>query len=226
MLSTYADIMLRVALDVGAARYPSGTDNSPTLPTDPATLFKIRDAVNRGRVEFYGDFPDAQFRRRLLTVAIGSAVTTYQVTGDPSSYLLPVDWLGPPQGSIVVTGAIGGSVTLTSMDRVRLAFAQIGTTLGFPLLMACEKQPEPQLGEEGRWLLRVYPSPDQAYSLALRGRWRASPIVDIRDAEPTGHGDAIAAYATAYLVERGYISTGVGAPAAAAHRDSWRIRVL
>lgn len=221
--------MLRVALDLGVAKYGAAPNNTPSLPTDPATLYKLTDFVNGGRAEFYADFPDAQFRRRVIELAIGPDATDYQVPGDSSSYLLPVDWLGPPQGKIVVTGGRGGWCVLTSMERVRLAFAQSGQatspSLGRPELMACEPQSTPQVGEEARYLLRVYPRPDQAYTLDLRGRWRATKF-DQGDVEPTGQAEAIVAYATNYAVSKGLIVTGVKAADAFAAKEMWRLRTV
>lgn len=226
MLRTFADIMLRVSLDVGVAKYASATDNTPILPTDPATLFRVKNGVERARAEFYADFPDAQFRRRTIDWAIGNAAMDSQLDGDTAAYLLPADWMGPPQGTIVVAGGRGGSVVLTSMDRVRQAHAlALNATLGFPTLMACERESSPRLGEEARWVLRVYPDPDQAYTLTLRGRWRAGDF-DAQDVEPTGHQEAIAAYATAHLIEKGMVSTGVAPAAAMAKKLEWKARVM
>jgi len=226
MLKTFAEIMLRVALDLGAAKYPAGSNNTPILPTDPATLSKIRDAVNRGRSEFYADFPDAQFRRRVLEIDIGAGATTYQVDGDSSTYKLPVDWMGPPQGKIVITGGRGGFLVLTSMDRVRAAEATYAAASAIPTMIACELEPEPQQGEVSRWLMRVWPPPDISYTVALRGRWRAVEINDIQDAEPTGHGDAIVAYAVSYAVSKGLIQTGVTPASAMQTKLEWKARVM
>lgn len=225
MLSTYADIMLRVAIDLGIARYPTGTSNTPLLPSDPSTLFRLRDGVERGIAEFYADFPNAEFRRRSIEVAISNSELPYQVGGDKSTYALPFDWMGPPQGSIVISGGIGGEAILTSMDRVRLAHAQDQSSpTGIPQLIACEREASMSYGSETRWILRVWPTPDQDYTLTLRGRWRAVPFDDY-DVEPTGNQEAIAAYATIYLIEKGLISTGVGADSARQKKQEWRERI-
>jgi len=227
MLRTFADIMLQVALDVGVAKHgTSATDNTAILPTDPATLQRLKDGVARAREEFYADFADAQFRRRAIELSIGPSALPEQINGSTSTYALPVDWMGPPQGMIVMTGGRGGSVLLTSMDRVRLAHAQVATgTIGLPQIVACEREANPKPGEEARWVLRCYPSPDQTYTLTLRGRWRAVDF-DLQDVEPTGHQPAIAAYATCHLIEKGLVSTGVAPAAATAKKIEWRSRVL
>lgn len=303
-MQTFADILLRVALDLGVAKHPAGTDNTPVLPDDPATLFRIRDAVQRARAEFYADFPDATFRRNAIDLLIGPdgggvlvrsetslaitsatagattsfvsavahglstgmtvrlsgfvadvpltgekrvtvltattfsvavATTTISTVGrvtilggqvsDPSSYLLPADWMGPPQGNLIFSGVRGGSGVLTTMDRVRQAHAQdTSGRVGFPSLVACERETNAQPGEIARWTLRVYPNPDQAYTVTLRGRRFAAPFDDT-DVEPSGHQEAIAAYATAYLVVKGLISTGVAPDAAVATKAAWIARV-
>ena len=261
-MRTFADIMLRVALDLGIAKYQSGADNTPVLPTDPATLYRLKDGVRRGRAEFYADFPDSQFRRRRLDFVITPYATAEeiadeeaaralaaltstaeeiaaanaaaevtakaraaQVDEDGSKYALPIDWMGPPQGNLTITGGRGGEFVLTSMERVLLAHAQYPEATGLPELVACEREDTPVDGEESRWILRVWPSPDQEYTLSLRGRWRASDF-DTYDVEPTGFQEAIAAYATAYLVSKGLVSTGVGAQTAMQTKLEWRQRVV
>lgn len=305
MLRTYADIMLRVAIDLGVAKYPATGDNTPTLPTDPATLYRLRDALNAARSEFYADFPDGSFRRRVLNLHIGPTEKPYQIvredatltiesvavgnparvrfttntglsTGDQivisgltttptinglqtvtaidgrtvsvpvnvtavtdgaglatvvggvrstSEYLLPSDFVGHPQGHATVLGGRGGQVLYTSADRVRAAHAEYGDAIGFPELISCERESVPQLGNETRLVFRVWPLPDQDYTLEIRGKWAASNITDPQDVEPSGHGEAIAAYTAHYATSKGLIVTS-GVPGSFQLRKAeWMDRV-
>jgi len=226
LLQTFRDILLRVGLDTGLVKYPaSGNDNTPVLPDDQATLYRLKDFVRRANVAFHADFPDGTFRRRTIEVNISNSALNNQRNGSTSEYVLPPNWMGPPQGRVIIVGGRGGSLVLTTMDRVRSASANNSSGQGFPELAACEREPEPSPGQRARWILRFYPSPDQPYTLQLRGRWEPDYDFDLDDIEPTGWGDAIVAYAVHLMAQKGSILTGPSAENAEKARDEWKDRV-
>ncbi len=229
---TFREIILRVALASGVAVYPSGSDNSPTIPADPATLALIKMAINDGRRAFYaetanrmpGGTPRAwRFMRPRFDVTLTTTAGAANIDGDISRYRLPVDVQGPPDGAVrcglTDTSGYGHGLLVTSMDAVDAAHFAQPTATGVPLEVAFERaRVGDAAGEEPQWEMRVWPLPDQAYTIRSRMTRRYRDLVDLNDVEPSPHPLAVVAYAMYELVRS---TLGVDPNKAMSDRAEW-----
>jgi len=229
---TFREIILRVAIAAGVAVYPSGSDNSPTIPADPATLALLKIAINDGRRAFYaetanrvpGGTPRAwRFMRPRFDVTLATTAGPKNIDGDISRYRLPADVQGPPDGDVrcglADTSGYGHALMTTSMDAVDAHHFAQPEAEGPPLVVAFERARVGETaGDEPAWEMRVWPLPDQAYTVRSRMTRRFRDLVDLNDVEPSPHPQAVIAYAIYELVRS---TLGVDVGKATLDRDTW-----
>lgn len=229
---TFGQLILRVAMAAGVPVYPAGSDNSPTIPTDPATLSLLKMAINDGRRTFYAEnanrspagTPRAwRFMRPRFDVTLATTAGPANIADDLSRYRLPMDVQGPPDGAVRIgladTSGYGHTPLLTSMDAVDAMHFNSPEAQGAPVAVAFERSRVGlAAGDEPYWEMRVWPLPDLAYTVRCRLTRRFRELSDVNDVEPSPHPLAIVAYAMFELVRS---SLGVDAAKAAMDRDQW-----
>ena len=234
---TFREIILRVAMSVGAAKYPSGADNSPTLPDDPATLSLIKIAINDGREALYSENanrnPDGSarawswMRARFSLTCNTTGAAANNIDADASRYTLPDDAMGPPVGKmtfgIAGESGHGAPIGVTTIEAVDAMHQSSPDGSGRPVWAAfVESRFGSEAGRSAPWELRIWPDPDQAYVLSCRLPRRYRPLADLNDIEPCPLPLAVVAYAVYALCGT---SLGVDAAKAEQDRDAWLYRL-
>lgn len=229
---TFREIILRVALASGTAAYAAGSDNSPTVPADPATLALLKMAINDGRRAFYAESANRvpggtarawRFMRPRFDMTLATTAGPTNIDDDISRIRLPLDVQGPPDGAVRCglsgTSGYGQPLLVTSMDAVDAMHFQSPDAVGLPSAVAFERaRVAPGAGDEPHWEMRVWPSPDLAYTLRARLTRRFRDLSDPNDIEPSPHPLAVVAYALYELVRS---TLGVDPAKATLDRDTW-----
>lgn len=202
---TYADIKKAVAVRAALVRQDTDTGRKEVPTVDP-DLDMIERAVRDGTAEFY-DAADFAFKTVFTAITLDAdGDAAMNINGDASRYLLPPQVQSLPKTVAFWRGPInapGGPVAVRHMDEVvQRSFVDPQET-GHPVMVGAEFNPLLSSGLSGRGgiELRVFPAPDQAYSLGFRCKVGLIPWVadDQRGQWPAVHDLTVVAFAVRAL---------------------------
>lgn len=178
--------------------------------TDEPAATQLLEALDIGAREFMRAH-DWSFLTETVTLTLGTAdaLTPQNINNDPRRYRLPAyveslpkercDFMGPDstQG--------GGPVAIRPFDFVAGMAFRDPTAVGHPVCVAAEFRSSlgRGLGENGGMELRVWPKPDQAYTLEFRARVGYVALVDDNQVGqwPAVHDLTVIDYAVAALFD-------------------------
>jgi hypothetical protein len=203
----FFDLLLRVARRTRYARTDPAT-GLETLPDDPATLNRLKDAVNDARIEFYRRTPKASYRRQAVDVVLtADGAGPDNIAGNPRRVILPWFVSDPSLTSWQVSAGSGGnrSLRMTHPNLVLAAIANQPDAAGFPE-MACALSYAETIEHDNhrsRWELRMFPAPDLVYTLTGMCGVDLGRMARLTDREPAGsmHEMAIVEGAVAFMMK-------------------------
>jgi hypothetical protein len=180
---TFGELLLDLAVDVGQATYEDAADNRAALPSDPATLDRLKRAYNNGAAEF-ARARRWTFLQPTISITLSPDGTGPDcIAGSTFRYRLPVNVQSAPIGRVgwSMSGTDGGIVIDTTIDRVNRHHDMQGTTQGSPQLCAVwqARDGSEKFGERTHLELAVWPVPDQAYVIAGKFRVSVAPMVEL-----------------------------------------------
>lgn len=190
--NTLNDFLIELGEAVGAL------DSNGDIPAGGYERAKLIRKLNRGLVLLFTEKPTGwNVLERHVSLSLkedGTSVDQLRdETGaiDPTRLLMPAGITGQPSEGFTwhdLTGQRSGSLEATSVERVaRLLTADEGVT-GYPRMIALEPH-HPKAGEGSqamRFLARVYPEPDQDYTIRGKFALGPTPMLLLADRSPFG----------------------------------------
>jgi hypothetical protein len=195
---TFEGLILRVAQEMGLHHVPAGPDNRAKIPTDPATLDRIKRAINDGRQELFRRMSRATcFRPRLSFTTNPAGDQPDNIDGDPAKYLIPFSAVAVPvnqwQWRLDTWG--GHVIQIRHENDLAREHARGGSSeSGPPRMMAIGRR---MIGSPGvptrrtQSFLWLYPKPDAAYTIEGQANLMYSPLVALDDVDPMGDDHAM-----------------------------------
>lgn len=209
----FRELQTRVAETLGV-QVESGGVNAP--PSDTVMLDRVKRAINDAAREFAKPAPVAPGRSHrwnwlsptVTITAAPDADSPYTVGGVNYQYALPSGV--SPNATARMTWAsadsIGSGVVIhRDISSVSMLLARDPSRTGPPELFAVTLTPGQKQGERRRFVLVIYPRPDQAYTLSCRFRMAPTLLVDDGDRGdwPPEHDDTVLALAVLKLIAQG-----------------------
>ena len=165
------------------ARY-TGADGAASMPTDPASLAKLKRIVNDGYSMFLRGDSNWSFLDYSHTITTnGDGLGAMNIDGNAARYRMPAFITGNPKGNLVYTDSNALCpfcvvYDYNSVDQHR----QVIDTTGTPSMVGFKPYHgrEPS-GQVIGWEAVFYPTPDSIYT--LQGSWRIHPYKMVDPAE-------------------------------------------
>lgn len=177
---TFGELQLRLAMDTNLAPQGSGDDNRPQIPSDPNTLFRLKQAINDAAREL-----QRRHRWSWLTPFVQVTMSTdgtgaQNVQGDPHRYILPANVTGAPVGRTRwrnPENTAGAYVTDSNIEYVSRLIDSSPSTVGVPMYCTVWHDiTNVGIGDVPQFQLVVWPKPDAAYILKARFRCTVLPM--------------------------------------------------
>lgn len=185
---SFADLILRVAIEVGLSD-ESGT--TAAIPSDPHDLDKVKRAVNDGLQLFQRANPKWKWMEPEVTLLMDrTGAASNAVPGTTNEYILPWYCQGAPLNDWVTIddpNGIGTQVQSTSIERIR-AFRSLDDQYeGRPCMVAhVVHQPTGEGLRRIRWKAVFDRNPDTNYLLVAKFRVVQPPLVELNDRHLAG----------------------------------------
>lgn len=203
---TYADLKLRVAERAVLIKQDASTNKTVALTSQPAAD-RIERAIRDGVEEFYRATDWSFLLTFLEFVLDAEGDTPANIAGSNTRYILPSFIESLPKPGMMVkyeeSTTPGGHVTLRMFQElVERAYLEPNTT-GFPEAVAVQFNPmlNPQADSRGGLEMRVWPQPDQAYTLGFLAK--VGPVPFLSDSQrgrwPAVHDLTVVAFAVREL---------------------------
>lgn len=208
---TFRDLILRVAEAGNMCDYPEGEANEAAIPVDRHDLDLCKRSVRDGLEQFYRANKAWTFLQPEVTMTLSTDGTgAANIAADPCRYRLPWYTNGASSGSLVWSngaGNYGGAVILTNFERLAAASATNPNLTGFPQLACILPAPlgvAVTVGDRQGWELRIWPKPNEAYTLKARFRVFPRRLEDLDERHVAGapHDQTIVSYAIWTLKRR------------------------
>ena len=183
--------MLRVAKRVGWA---AQGENGRELPTKVTTLDDLRQAVNDAVEWFWGGCGEERRKWRWLTRPLSIALAT--TATDPRSiaestyhFMLGASIAGPAlgkEGAYWTAGTSTGKATRVGVSILNAELAESPGRTGPPRMYALDMIDAPGAAAAGgtAWTLKVFPKPDESYTLFVPVRREFARFTDPKLAVP------------------------------------------
>jgi len=179
---TFGGLLLDLAIRLGVATTSSTAELGQVLPTDAAQLGILKDALWAGARNVAKESAWSWLHKYETITLDPDGLAAVCVDGDPRRYNMPAGITSGPLGRVSwSSGSSGGFVTDTSPERVDRQIATFPEAVGRPSLVSVW----PDVGGEGnqrdRYVLTVYPAPDQAYTLKAKYRRAFDPPKELSE---------------------------------------------
>lgn len=181
---SFADLILRVAVEVGLS---DETGTVSAIPSDPGDLAKVKRAVNDGLALFARAWSRWRWMEPEVTLTMDpTGAASNCVPGTTNEYVLPWFCQGAPLTDWVTTvdpNGLGTRVSSTSIERVRAYRADGVDYQSRPCMVAHVVH---QGGTRPLWKAVFDRDPDAAYTLTARFRIVQPPLVELDDRHLAG----------------------------------------
>lgn len=189
---TFGELLIRLAEAVDVSEYGSGTDNRPTVPTDPQTLDRLKRAINDGAMELAraihpktGKAVRWSWLQPVLALTLASAAdSALNIQADAKRYRLPPGVVSAPRGRVSwrdPSDSYGGPIRVASYSRLVEMADRSPSQTGSPMYVAVTPWMGASTNARPGLELMVFPAPDMDYTIRARFTVQVLPLMEVSD---------------------------------------------